>query len=608
MALTVIGVVFGPLLVLFAALFLFQDKGRRVCAIASGLLFLLAALYQLLQPVEPLWLHIPQILWKLLTLATAAFLFLLAIRDKHYSLSILAFIQILALTLTEILVSPDEPAVFLQPGAEEKLLFLAGAFIFAVMLPVALMRPEFQQPKKGRHTKSGYMGIFLWMAAFAGILCARSMTGLYLFAQWGYLGSLFMRKAFGEPKKGQLLPVLQQSAMTLWIVASVFIYLDRGTIAMADLAEGGFTTGLLSVVALLFVLTMGVLIPEQRISGNRFLWPSSIMGLSMILFSLLVPFSVLLKFRSIFLNLDHNLAAPAVFLGALLMAANAYYAGEARRTEELLSHLTLFVSGWGVISAYTGMEGVFFSVGYILAAAIAVAFLYICISVQKDGEQQGEAGLRCYPAGALARFMAIIPLLFLLPPFSCALPGFAIMPMMSEYGLAILVAAAGLVLMTAVLVRWVLPMLRAEKASNGEKHVSKGIYRFILPGFFIVTIVVNLLSEPIYRYLQSQPLPMGAWRAAYLENYTELSGMVHLFGLNPGSAFLGLSLILLMMLYLVTGKGFQGKGHINAEGSVTPYSLTSWLPAGFNIPLCIRAAWITSATLLVGVALSCLKG
>lgn len=602
MTLSITGVVFGPLIMMLASVFLLQKKGRRIVLILSGILFFFSALYQLIQPFEPLWIHVPQILWKLLALVTAAVLFLLAVRDKHYGLSVLLLIQILALILTEILLSPNEPAAFLQFGDEGKLILAAGAFIIAIMLPVVLSHPDFQKLQQGRRAKAGYAGIFLWMAAFAGILCARSITGLFLFAQWGYLGNLLLRKAFGEADKRQLVPVLQQAVLTLWVTVSGFLYLSRGTPAISDLAEGRVTDGLLSVVVVLFVFILGVLIPEKRTTTDNGLQPVSVMGLSMVLFSLLIPFSVLLQFRPLFLNLDHRMKAPVVFLGALLMAANAYYASTARKEEEFVSHLVLFVSGWALFSAFMGLEDIFFSVGYIIAAALALSFLFACSLVQNFGERSDETEPAYYPV--LTGFKAMVPMLFILPPFSCALPNLFVIPMLKEYGLAALLTVTGFVLLAAVIVRWTLPLLQARKTLTGERKALPGVFRYILPVFFVITAAVNLLSGPIYRFLLSRSASMEVQPDP--GEYAVLSEMFYSKGLNTGIIYLGISAILLVVLYIASGMGSRGKSHGKPASAVTPYSLTAWLPAGIRIPLWIRAAWITAVTLLVGVALSCL--
>ena len=540
-----------------------------------------------------------------MALVTTAVLLLLAIRDKHYGLVVLLAIQNLALILTEILLSPDEPEVFLQFEAEGSLMLVAGAFIFAIMLPVMLSHPSFQQLQQGRRAKAGYAGIFLWMAAFAGILCARSVTGVFLFAQWGYLGNLLFRKAFGETEKRQLVPLLQQSVLTLCIAGSGLSYLNKGAPAISELAESRATDGLISVFILLFVFVIGSLVPEKSMTTNSNLRPASVAGLSMIIFSLLVPFSVLLKFRPLFLNLDHKVAAPAVFLGALLMAANAYYAGTARTDDEFVSHLVLFVSGWGLLSIFTGTEGVFFTVGYMIAAALALSFLVVCNLAQSAIHQPDGAEPSCHPA--LSSFKAIVPLLFLLPPFSCALPGLVVIPMLKEYGLAALFAIAGMALLATVLVRWALPLMQARKTLAGERKPLPGIFRYIVPIFSIIAAAANLLSGPIYRFLQYRLAASGVQPAADFGAYAALPETIYPQGLNSGNIFPMISAALLIVLYIVSGIGSRDESHGKMESAVTPYSLTAWLPAGIRIPLWIRAAWITAATLLVGVALSCLK-
>ncbi|MBP7174814.1 MAG: hypothetical protein KBA53_01180 [Thermoclostridium sp.] len=605
MAISSIVVVFVPLLMLVAAVLISPGKGHRLLAILSGILFFAISLYPLLDPAEYHWIHIPQIFWKLLTLATAAALFLLVTRDKRYGLSVLVFLQIIALVLIEILISPDEPATFLQLEAEGRLLLPAGALIIAIMVPFIVSLPQFK--RSNRQTKAGYAGVFLWMAAFAGMLCVRSISGLYLFAQWVCLGHLFIGKAFGGPKKKSFVPVLQQCVLTLWMVASVLICLDKGTL-ISELTGGNATAGLLSVLVLFFVLTLGKLIPEKWMSQSSSLWPVPMMGLPMLLFSLLMPFSVLLKFRPLLLHIDHKLAAPAVFIGALLMAASAYSAGLARKDEELVSHLALFVSGWGLISAFTSLEGAFFSTGYMVAAALTLTFFYTCIWAPKAGKTPAGQDLTNGAEAAFTGHKAIAALLFLLPPFTCATVGFVIFPVMSGYGLSLLVAVASFVFMTAVIVRWLLELLRKLRTSVGSNQTKPGTFSYVLPVFLALTAAVNLLSGTLYRFLQNQQAASGALLAAEIAEYTKLTGFGHLLGLNSVSIFLGLSLLVMVAFVIFTITSCRKKNHDHQAGTVIHYSMTSWLPAGIRIHLWIRAAWIAAATLLVGVALSCLKG
>lgn len=601
MSLLIIGIVFGPLIILFASVFLLQNNGHRILLVLSGVLFFFATFYLLIQPVELIHIHIPQIFWKLLALATATALFLLTIRDKQYSLMVLSLVQMLALILTEILLSPNEPSAFLHFDAEGKLILAAGAFILAILLPAAFSQQDLQHLQQGRRSKAFYAGILLWMAAFAGLLCAVSFTGLFMFAQWGYLGNLLIRKAFGETEKPKLVPVLQQSVLTLWIVASGLFYINRGTPAIPDLVGGQTTDGLLLVIVIAFIFVMGLLIPEKRLAMDNYLKPVSVVGLSMLLFSLLVPFSVLLKFRSLFLSLDHKLTYPVVFLGALLMAANAYYTGTARNDDEFVFRLVLFASGWGITSVFTGPESIYFTTGYFVAAALAFSFLIACNMAQNLIEKDGvEAS--CFPA--LTGLKAIVPLVFILPPFSCAFPGLVVIPMLKEYGLAMLLAITGLALLAAVIVRWTLPRLRARQVPDDNKKVLPGVFKYILPVFFILVVAVNLLSGLIYSFLQSQS---GSLPAADFNDYVALPEMLRPGVLNAGSVFLGISAVLLMALYIVSGIGSRGISHGKTALTLTPYSLTTWLPAGIRVPLWIRAAWVTAATLLVGVALSCLK-
>lgn len=595
MALTLIGFVFGPLLMMAITIFLFQDKGRRIFLAASGILFFMAALYPLLSPQAFLFLHIPQIVWKFLTLGTVGLLFLQAVRDKHAFLSLLSAVQMVILILSEILLSPDEPVVFLRLQMEERLLLLAGAFLVAVFLSV--MACGNSAPNSGYlASRRCLAGIFIMMSAFSGLLCARSLTGLFLFAQWGYLGNHLINRAFCGSDKRQFIPVLQQLALTAWIAAAMFIYAGTGTMLAEELRGAGEISGLIAVLVFLLVFSLGLFIPEKRMLREILTWPVPVMGLWMLLFSMLVPFSVLLKFRLLFAEVGHNLASVAVSLGALMMAANAFYAGNAQKDQESITHMVLFVSGWGVIGVFTGLEGAFFSVSYILAAAVAFAFMYCYVFCFRPAEDSGVSETRV--AAALAWLRSIISGLFVFMPFTLATLCLVYIRLMSGYGVAMLFTTAGLVILAAgVLRRLLLP-----RAAT-ENHAPAGIYGVILPLILAAVVAVNLLAAPIYRLLQSQPLAMGVWPAADLE---ELVGIGKNSPLNAGFVYMGISFAVLATGCFFTAAIRRSRGASEQTGVFAPYSLISWLPSGLHIDMWIRAAWITAATLLVGVALSCL--
>lgn len=593
MTLTLIGLLFGPLLIMTITMFFLQDKGRRYILTASGIIFFLTALYLLILPHGQALFHIPQILWKFLTLGTVGFLFFKAIRDKRYLLSTLSALQMVILILSEILLSPDEPAEFLWLQMDGKLLFITGAFLVSMILPIFCFN---HKESDNRVSRECLVGIFFMMAAFTGILCARSLTGFFLFAQWGYLGSSYMNRAFGEPQKERLIPLFQQLSLTVWIGASVLVYAQRGTMLVEELIDAGGISGLFVALVFLFIFSMGVLIPEKRMLREVLSWPSPIMGLWMLLFSLLSSFSVLLKFRVLMGYNGHNLAAVAVSLGSLLMVANAFYAGEAKSDREALTHMVLFVSGWGIVSVFTGIEGAFFSVGYILAAAIAIAFLYCCDYCLQSGQSSG---------GVLSVYRVIVSGLFLFAPFHLAMISHVYIRLMQGYGLAMLFVTTGLVMMVSDILRRLLPLLHIRKTS--ENHTLTSVPRVILPIMLIAVIATNLLGGPIYRLLQNQQLAADIWFDPGFDAFTGLENILPMSGLNDGILYMGLSLAVLTISCIFIAAARRRRGTVERTGEANLYSLTTWLPSGIRIGPWIRAAWITAATLLVGVALSCLR-
>lgn len=600
MTLTLIGLLFGPLLIMTITMFFLQDKGRRYILTASGIIFFLTALYLLILPHGQALFHIPQILWKFLTLGTVGFLFFKAIRDRRYLLSTLSALQLVILILSEILLSPDEPAEFLWLQMDGKLLFITGAFLVSMILPIFCFN---HKASDNRASRECLVGIFFMMAAFTGILSARSLTGLFLFAQWGYLGSSYMNRAFGEPQKERLIPLLQQLSLTVWIGASVLVYAGKGTMLVEEMMSTGGVSGLFVALVFLFIFSMGLLIPEKHMLREVLSWPSSLMGLWMLLFSLLSPFSVLFKFRMLFLYNVHNLAAAAVSLGALLMVANAFYAGNAKSDQEGLTHMVLFVSGWGIVSLFTGLEGAFFSVGYILAAAIAIAFLYCSNCCLQSGQPSGDTELS--NTGILSVLKAIVLGLFLFAPFNLAMLSHVYIRLMQRYGLAMLFVTVGLVVMAADILCRLLPLLHIRKTS--ENHTLTGVSRVILPILLIAVIAVNLLGGPIYRLLQSQLLAEDIWFDPSFDAFTGLENILPMSGLNDGILYMGLSLAVLVTGCIFVAAARRRRGIDERTEERTLYSLTTWLPSGIRISPWIRAAWITAATLLVGVALSCLR-
>lgn len=613
MELTVFGTVFGPLLLMLVALSILQGKGKKALMILSGILYCMAALF-LLVGSSPV-ISVPQLLWKLLTLATVAVLFLISIRDKHYGLSVLFFVQAFTLVITEILISPGEPEIFLQVQHEEKLLFLTGAFILSISLPILLQHVsqyvETLERKKKRENDCN-IGILLMMASFAGLIASSSMTGLFLFGQWACLAGRFLRRAFRRQdiKRRSPVPLLQQTVLTLWIIVTTFIQSNIGLPVMSELDGIKNTTGPMAVFVVLTVIVMGSSIPDKMIAKSYDGFPVSVTGLSMILFSLLTPFTVLLKFRPLLTSIDKNLIYPIVLLGGLVMAANGFYAGLSRDGGKILSHMVLFVAGWGIVSVFTGPDGIHFSIGYIVATAVSIAFLFSCISAgatisirEDDDTTVSRTG-----SGRMLRIFGVAALLlFIFVPFASSLLGVSFVMLMTEYALAMLPAAAGVVLMLCVIVRWVLILLQIPTDTEETGRKPQGIPILLLSAFFIAVVVVNLLPGPIYRYLQGFSSQTAAFSGADLSQFTGIAGITDVYLSGSGGIYFGLSIIIPAVLLLILRRRVNDPQPVEKPPVVYPDSLFPWASSDKTMILLIRAAWVTTIIILLGVSLSCLK-
>ena len=109
----VLGVVFGPVVLLFISFLIPQGKASRIFIEISAVLFFLTAVFLFVYPASYMFnLYIPHIVWKLVTLLTAVFVFIRSILDKHYIISVLSFTQSIILAVFEIINSPEEAVPF----------------------------------------------------------------------------------------------------------------------------------------------------------------------------------------------------------------------------------------------------------------------------------------------------------------------------------------------------------------------------------------------------------------------------------------------------------------------------------------------------------------
>ncbi len=611
----VVGVVFGPVLLLFISLLL-QGKGLQVFVEVWAVLFFIGCVLLFIYPLYSVSFHAPSILWKLTLLIVVIVLLIYSIRDKHYVVSALALVQALSLIIMEITASPAEVEPFLWFQHDGKLLLLTGAFIIMASIPLILryLKKYFRQIQSdaGRMKQSA-KGLFLLMASFAGLVAANSITGLLLFWQLSYLANRFFHKSFEQHESNRipLIPVIQQLALTIWMIVILITVQKTGSLAIGNINTGlgSLTASMTAVLVFIMVIVTGCLIPEKQIIKTYFSKPTPVTGLTSIIFSLIIPISVLLKFRMLFAGIDRVLLSLVIVFGGLLMAAVAYYAGIFRRSGNILVCMVLFASGWGISNIFNGMESLFFTAGFAAVTAVTLSFLFSCITVLEylKGTQDVERMYNLLKEMPIITFlMSAAMLLFLFAPFYAALQRMVFVRFLITNPITMILAVIGLVLTAAVLFRWLSVFLAAGRKTSIERQPYPVIFKIILPVFFVVTVVLNILSGNLYDYFQYQQLPVSLLPAANFETYTGMEGLVKLTVPGTGSIYLAGSLLILAVVFVVTRRlnREQAEATPEAQRVFYHYTLTSWIPKSINFDLWIRTGWLTVVILLVGVALS----
>ena len=205
--------------------------------------------------------------------------------------------------------------------------------------------------------------------------------------------------------------------------------------------------------------------------------------------------------------------------------------------------------------------------------------------------------------------MSAAMLLFLFAPFYSALQRLLFVRFLADNPVSMLLTVAALVLVSAVIFRWLSVLLSAGDKTSIEIDTYPVIFRVILPLFFVFTAAANLSLGSLYRYFGRQPIPMGSLPAENIEKYSNLEGFLYM--LKPGKGLIytgGVIVILAACFYAIYRFGKAEEYAGNSDSRVFyHYSLTAWIPAGANPGFIIRAAWISLAALITGVALSCLK-
>jgi hypothetical protein len=254
----------------------------------------------------------------------------------------------------------------------------------------------------------------------------------------------------------------------------------------------------------------------------------------------------------------------------------------------------------------------FFTVGYTAVAAITVTFLFACITILEyiKGTQDVEQMYNLQKEmPEMTFFMSAAMLLFLFAPFYSALQRLLFVRFLADNPVSMLLTITALVLVSAVIFRWLSVLLSTGDKTSIESDTYPVIFRVILPIFFVFTVASNLALGSIYHYFQQQPIPIGHLPAGNIETYSDLEGVLYM--LRPGKGLIyagGVIFILGACLYIIRRFGKVNETSDDTQSRVFyHYSLTAWIPAGVNPGFMLRAAWISLMILIVGVALSCLK-
>lgn len=384
MDLMVLSLVLVPLILLFIVM-LSKGKGSQFIIIGSGSIFLICALVMCISP-NTTSLSIPALVWKIISLLTVALIFLRSIRDKQYLISIFTFVQALILTSFEIFISPMEPERFLHFDFKDRLLLVSGAVIVLLFTPFIIYCLKKYSNNSSGEFKQFSMGFALLLSSFAGLVSSKSMTGLFLFWQWQYISGCLFLKAFGneEGKNAfpRIIPLIQQAALTLFLLVSVFAYRLTGSLAMQDFTYGfGKISEFTALIIFTSAILMGLLIPENYIPWFDSSRAAPIAGLYLIIFSLIVPYGVLLKFRPFFHVLSNGVISLMIVYGSLLVFSGAYFALLYYKNRHSILSIIMCISGLAVATVFNEMQpGKDFLSGSPLPVLLVIAGMVLTVA------------------------------------------------------------------------------------------------------------------------------------------------------------------------------------------------------------------------------------
>ena len=357
MELMVLGLVFIPLILLLIVL-LTRGKAFYSSLIISSVIFLICSIVLYLFPNISI-INFPALLWKFLSLLTVFAIFIYSIRDKHYFISILTIFQVLMLIVFEISFAPAEPSQFLSLNRQETLLTLSGGFIIITFMPfIAYCYRKKCGNASNKQKRRFITGFLLLLSSFAGLMSAKSMTGLFMFWQFQYLATYFLVDSCESlhDQRMRFVPYVQQAALTLFLASNIIAYKGTGSLAMQNFSVGfGQASELTAVIIFMTLIIMGLLIPEYYLLRHNFFENipiSSLTGMYLVIVSIIMPYGVLLKFQPLFQNLHRGLIPLFVLYGSILVFAGAYYALIYKQNKYSLNTTIMCIAGLGVATSF----------------------------------------------------------------------------------------------------------------------------------------------------------------------------------------------------------------------------------------------------------------
>jgi len=354
--------VFVPVVLFFVLMFT-GEKSAYLITVISAVFFLLCTVALIVTP-EPVILPVPSLLWRILTLATVSLIFWHSVRDKQLIISVITFIQAVILVVFEIVSLQAEPDNFLAPTLREKLLLLCGTLTILIFMPfVIYLLKKYYSGASFRIKRFG-MGILLLLSSFAGLISSNSVTGLFLFWQWQYIAGCLLLKVYGNTYGNagaknvflRTFPYMQQTALTLFLSAGIAAYYITGSMSMQDFRDFGKLSEFLALIIYVTAVLMGLLIPENYVYRFDSAKAVPAAGMYLVIFSLIVPYAVLAKFRPLFHNLTGSVISLMIIYGGILVFAGAYFSLSGYRNRHSILNLIMSMSGLAVATVFKKLQ------------------------------------------------------------------------------------------------------------------------------------------------------------------------------------------------------------------------------------------------------------